>query len=50
MTDIPGATRGLKQTLAPAVHLSETPSSIRRPAPGLDERGAEIRAWLSAAS
>ncbi|MBR0654571.1 CaiB/BaiF CoA transferase family protein [Plastoroseomonas arctica] len=48
VADIPGATRGLKQTLAPAVHLSETRSLVRRPAPGLDEHGAEIRAWLSA--
>jgi crotonobetainyl-CoA:carnitine CoA-transferase CaiB-like acyl-CoA transferase len=46
VADIPGATAGLRQTLAPAVRLGATPSAIRRPAPGLDEHGAEIRTWI----
>jgi crotonobetainyl-CoA:carnitine CoA-transferase CaiB-like acyl-CoA transferase len=48
VVEMPMATQGLKRNLAPAVRLSDTPSGIRRPAPGLDEHGAEIRAWLAA--
>lgn len=45
VAEVPGASQGLKRTLAPAVRLSETPSAVRRPAPGLDEQGEEIRRW-----
>jgi crotonobetainyl-CoA:carnitine CoA-transferase CaiB-like acyl-CoA transferase len=48
VVEMPDATQGLKRNLAPAVHLSATPSAIRRPAPALDEHAAEIRAWLDA--
>jgi len=48
VTPVPGATVGLKHTLAPAVKLGATPSAVRRPAPMLDEHGAEIRRWLAA--
>jgi crotonobetainyl-CoA:carnitine CoA-transferase CaiB-like acyl-CoA transferase len=46
VSDIPGAFQGLKRTLSPAVHFSATPSAVRRPAPGLDEQGEEIRRWV----
>jgi crotonobetainyl-CoA:carnitine CoA-transferase CaiB-like acyl-CoA transferase len=29
------------------IRLSETPPDYRRPPPGLDEHGAEIRRWLA---
>ena len=38
--------RGRMRALAPPVRLEGTPARIRRPAPDLDEHGAEIRAWL----
>jgi formyl-CoA transferase/CoA:oxalate CoA-transferase len=46
VAEVPGATRGLKRTLAPAVRLSGTPSAVRCAAPALDEHGAEIRRWV----
>ncbi len=36
-----------KPALAPPVRLGGTPASLRRPAPGLGEHDAEIRAWLA---
>ncbi|WP_158287715.1 CaiB/BaiF CoA transferase family protein [Falsiroseomonas bella] len=46
VTEVPGARQGLRRTLAPAVQLKDTPSAVRRPAPALDEHGAEIRRWV----
>jgi crotonobetainyl-CoA:carnitine CoA-transferase CaiB-like acyl-CoA transferase len=50
VADLPGVTKGLRRTLAPAVRLSDTPSVIRRPAPALDEHGDEIRRWVGMAA
>ncbi|WP_149540321.1 CaiB/BaiF CoA transferase family protein [Siccirubricoccus phaeus] len=46
VVEIEDAKRGRQSALAPPVRLSDTPARIRRPAPDLDEHGAEIRAWL----
>lgn len=46
VADIPGASAGLRQTLATPFRLSGTPPDLRRPAPALDEHGAAIRAGL----
>ncbi|WP_149536357.1 CaiB/BaiF CoA transferase family protein [Siccirubricoccus phaeus] len=46
VAEVPGMTQGLSHVLAPAVKLAATPSAVRRPAPALDEHGAEIREWV----
>jgi crotonobetainyl-CoA:carnitine CoA-transferase CaiB-like acyl-CoA transferase len=38
--------RGPIKHLAPPVHLSSTPATVRRRAPDLGEHSAEIRTWL----
>lgn len=46
VADLPGEGGGLRRTLAPPIRLSDTPASVRRRAPALDEHGEEIRAEL----
>ena len=37
---------GTERSVASPIRLSETPVSVRRPAPGLGQHDSEIRAWL----
>lgn len=39
--------RGPQKGLFPPVRLEDTPATLRRAAPALDQHGAEIRAWLA---
>ncbi len=48
LATIPGATEGIRATLATPFSLSATPPAVRTPAPRLDEHGAAIRAALPA--